>query len=65
MNPIVSTTLQRLMARRPAVPGRPLRKAELPSRSLPPRRRDPDGALPALYRSEAFAEDLLPPHGSD
>ncbi len=64
MTEIVTTTLQRFFARPVAHGGHSIRKAAARSRDVRAHRPDFADTRPVVFRSEAFAEDLVATHGA-
>jgi hypothetical protein len=64
MTQIVTITLQRLFARQSAQRARSARKASARSGDIRPHRPDFAETRPVVFRSEAFAEDLVATHGA-
>lgn len=60
----VATTLQRIFARQASTAARPERRKAARSRSDRQHRADFAETRPVVFRSEAFAEDLVLSHGA-
>lgn len=64
MNQIVAATLQRLFARPVPRRARPAHRGAVRSGDVRPHRPDFADTRPVVFRSEAFAEDLVVAHGA-
>ncbi|HET7793211.1 MAG TPA: hypothetical protein VFL64_07490 [Rhizobacter sp.] len=64
MSQIVTATLQRLFARPTARAARIDRRSTVRSRDVRAHRPDFADTRPVVFRSEAFAEDLVATHGA-
>jgi len=64
MPQLVATTLQRIFFRQAAARGRSPRAAVSRSRDVRSHRPDFADTRPVVFRSEAFAEDLVLTHGA-
>ena len=64
MPQLVATTLQRIFFRQAAARGRSNRAAASRSRDVRSSRPDFADTRPLVFRSEAFAEDLVLTHGA-
>jgi hypothetical protein len=63
MTQLVAATLQRLFARQSMASGRSIRTAPVSRHDVRPHRPDFAETRPVVFRSEAFAEDLVLSHG--
>ncbi|MBC7995436.1 MAG: hypothetical protein H7Z15_19565 [Rhizobacter sp.] len=64
MPQLVTTTLQRIFFRQAAARGRTSRNAAARSGDMRSHRPDFADTRPVVFRSEAFAEDLVSTHGA-
>jgi hypothetical protein len=64
MTELVATTLQRLFARPASAPRRSIRSSAARGHDVRSRRPDFADTRPVVFRSEAFAEDLVLAHSA-